>query len=122
MLLMVFLAGMGFNELMHGCFGRCPSKCPRQMQAMRMPNPQMQTPAYTDGAGTVIIINAADGNASMPNIYPHHPMMGGGFGHHAKRGGMHNPQFKGKPEAPRQDKKAETEVNQAKSAEQSTAK
>ena len=65
-LLIVFLAGMGFNELWHGCF-RCPSKAPHGVPAMHVPMTHHAVPAMADGAGTVIIINAADGSASMQN-------------------------------------------------------
>lgn len=55
-LLIVFFAGMGFNELWHGSY-RCSNRAPYAVRT--------QVPATADGAGTVIIINAADGSANM---------------------------------------------------------
>ncbi len=60
LLLLVFFAGMGFNEFWHGCF-RCPTKSHGSPTAI-----YAQMPAYSDAAGTTIIINAADGMATMP--------------------------------------------------------
>ena len=60
-ILIVFLAGMGFNELIH-CCGRCPTKGPRPMPGhhQMVPAAPMPTPNFADGnnGGTVIIINA----------------------------------------------------------------
>ncbi len=61
-LLIIFLAGMGFNELLHGCFGRCPAK--RMQPAPMMAAAHHKMPHFTDGAGTVIIINA-DGSTDV---------------------------------------------------------
>ena len=61
-LLIVFLAGMGFNELLHGCFGRCPAK--KMQPAPMMAAAHNKMPHFTDGAGTVIIINA-DGSTDI---------------------------------------------------------
>ena len=54
-ILLAFLAGIGLSELLHGNFGRCPYKadCAKQM----MHASHHAVPHYTDGAGTVIIIN-----------------------------------------------------------------
>ncbi len=60
-LLIVFLAGMGFNELLHGCFGRCPSKA---RPAPMMSAPHHAMPHAFNGAGTTIIINA-DGSTDI---------------------------------------------------------
>ncbi len=84
-LLIVFLAGMGFNELLHGCFGRCPAK------GMR-PAPMMAThhkmPHFTDGSGTVIIINA-DGSTDVRHgnkcgCHKHHNGMKPHHNHHGR--------------------------------------
>lgn len=63
-LLIVFLAGMGFNELLHGGCGRCPSKAPHHTM-MSAPKHYGAMPMFSDGSGTVIIINAADGRADV---------------------------------------------------------
>ena len=60
-LLIVFLAGMGFNELMHGCFGRCPHKA---RPAAMMPAPHGAMPGFAEAAGTVVIVNT-DGHADV---------------------------------------------------------
>lgn len=66
-ILLVFLAGMGFNELLHSCCGRCPARGPKHMPMMQMPNHMAKMPQMSDGnGGTVIIINA-DGS-----VQPHH--------------------------------------------------
>ena len=69
-LLIVFLAGMGFNELLHSCCAPCPMKAPR-------PAPMMpKAPAYVDDAGnTIIIINTDGGHA--PAFAKHHGKKGG---------------------------------------------
>ena len=61
-ILIIFLAGMGFNELIH-CCGRCPTKGPRPMPAQMAPMPKFP---HDNNGGTVIIINA-DGS-----VQPHH--------------------------------------------------
>lgn len=70
LLLLVFLAGMGFNQLWRGCMGRCPHKMPHNLSAMHTP-----IPAANDG-GTTIVINTADGCAdvwsSKNNFHKHH--------------------------------------------------
>ena len=81
MLFLVFLAGMGFNELLHGCFGRCHGKKPLPMTHASMLH-HGSVPMLTDGVGTVIIINAADGHADVmrapkpchEHFKPHHNM------------------------------------------------
>lgn len=54
-LLLIFLAGMGFNELLHGCFGRCPNRGMHPMPMMSALHHPMS--GYTDNAGTVVIVN-----------------------------------------------------------------
>lgn len=89
-ILIVFLAGMGFNELIHGCCGRCPSKGPRPMPTMAMPHhvaapmPAANVPNGNNG-GTVIIINA-DGS-----VQPHHfGAMGKPHGCHCDKNKKHH--------------------------------
>lgn len=77
-LLLAFLAGMCFNQLWRsGCAVRCPCmKMAAGMSAVKAP-----LPVYTDAAGTIIIINAADGTAEvMPgkkHCKKHHKYHGG---------------------------------------------
>jgi len=84
LLLIIFLAGMGFNEFMHGCFGRCPAKGMRP--APMLSAPHHKVPHFTDGAGTVIIINA-DGSTDVQHgnkcgCHKHHK----GMKHHQHYG------------------------------------
>lgn len=66
-ILLVFLAGMGFNELLHSCCGRCPARGPKAMPMMPIGHHMAKMPNMADGnGGTVIIINA-DGS-----VQPHH--------------------------------------------------
>lgn len=66
-ILLVFLAGMGFNELLHSCCGRCPARGPKAMPMMPMGHHMAKMPNMAEGnGGTVIIINA-DGS-----VQPHH--------------------------------------------------
>lgn len=78
-LIIVFLAGMGFNELLHGCFGRCPNKGMRPAAMMTSSHR-----VFDDGAGTVVIINT--GGDAMA----HHKMKKGGKHHHNM---MKHPEF-----------------------------
>lgn len=96
-LLIVFLAGMGFNELLHGGFGRCPSKGMRSAAMMKASHGM---PHFADGAGTVVIVNA-DGSADV-----HHGQKCGCHKHHKDmmnphhknfKEMMHHKDFKGKP-------------------------
>lgn len=68
--LIIFLAGMGFNELIH-CCGRCPTKGPRPMPGYHqmVPPAPISAPNFADknNGGTVIIINA-DGSMQTPNF------------------------------------------------------
>ena len=71
-ILLIFLAGMGFNELLHCCCGRCPARGPKAMPMMPMGHHMAKMPNMAEGnGGTVIIINA-DGSV-MPT---------GNFGKH----------------------------------------
>lgn len=84
-ILIIFLAGMGFNELIH-CCGRCPTKGPRPMPAhhQMVPPTPMPAPNFADknNGGTVIIINA-DGS-----VQPHHfDKMGGHHGCNCQKEG-----------------------------------
>lgn len=84
-LLLVFLAGMGFNELLHGCFGRCPKHGMNPMAMMSAPHR-----AFDDGAGTVVIVNAG-GEAMVHHKKGgkhHHGMMNNGDT--MKHGGKHH--------------------------------
>ncbi len=69
-ILIIFLAGMGFNELIH-CCGRCPTKGPRPMPGYHqmVPPAPISAPNFADknNSGTVIIINA-DGSMQTPNF------------------------------------------------------
>lgn len=97
-LLIIFLAGMGFNELLHGCFGRCPSKAPHAMPMVQAPMKHHGAmPTFTDGASTVIIINAADGHADVMHSPKHckkhhHDMQKP----HKNKDEMHKPPFGGR--------------------------
>ena len=67
--LLVFLAGMGFNELIHGCCGRCPAKGPKSMHSMHMAMPKpMHMPEYSDGMGNTVIIINTDGSVHKHNF------------------------------------------------------
>ena len=76
-LLLAFLLGIGVSHLWNGCAFRCPAKAFRAPSAAQAP-----LPTFTDGAGTVIIINAADGHADVmrapkpchEHFKPHHNM------------------------------------------------
>ena len=59
LLLLVFLAGVGFNELLHGGF-KCKAKCDKHAMMAKAPMPH-----FTDGAGTVVIVNTAKGGADV---------------------------------------------------------
>ncbi len=95
-LLIVFLAGMGFNEMLHCCCAPCPVKAPRVASMMR------KAPSFVDESGNTIIIINTDGSH------------GAAFaGHHAKKfGGKKDKHFKfhGK------DKTAENSTPQTDSA------
>ena len=95
-LLIVFLAGMGFNEMLHCCCAPCPVKAPRVASMMR------KAPSFVDESGNTIIIINTDGSH------------GAAFaGHHAKKfGGKKDKHFKfhGK------DKTAENSIPQTDSA------
>ena len=91
-LLIVFLAGMGFNELLHGCFGRC--KCPCMRHSATMPAPHRPM-AYSDNAGTVVIVNAGGGAEvfhGMKHGMKHGPKhdMKHGMEHNTKHGDKSN--------------------------------
>ncbi len=85
-LLVVFLAGMGFNALLHGCCGRCPNRAPQNAPMMQAPKNSSAMPMFTDSAGTVIIINAADGHADIRHNPKHFDK------HHKHKKEMQNPQ------------------------------
>ena len=63
--ILIFLAGMGFNELLHGSF-----RCPVKRHAPIIGNPMMypvMKPAFTDGNGnTIIFINTDDNKQPCP--------------------------------------------------------
>ena len=97
-LILVFLAGMGFNELLHGgCFGRCPMKN-RSMPMLKMPAMIHNMPNYKhDDGKTVIIINAAEGSVSKHHCDSHKNKHHNG--HHFKPGKMPAPARGDNPEA-----------------------
>ena len=61
--LVIFLAGMGFNELIHGCCGPCPGK-PHHAPMMKA------FPSYMDEGGNTIIVINTDGG--RPHSFAHH--------------------------------------------------
>lgn len=62
--LIVFLAGMGFQALLQDSF-RCPMSKPRPMPMQMAPIPAMPIPAYSDAQGGNVIIINTDGSAGM---------------------------------------------------------
>lgn len=62
--LVIFLAGMGFQALLQ-CGFRCPMNKPRPMPVQMAPIPAMPMPAYSDAQGGDIIIINTDGLAGM---------------------------------------------------------
>ncbi len=93
-LLLIFLAGMGFNELLHGCFGRC--KCPCMRHAATMPAPHRQM-ADGDNAGTVVIVNAG-GGAEVYHGMKHN--MNHGNKHHHDKMKKHQKNYQDEPAQP----------------------
>ena len=61
--LVIFLAGMGFNELINGCCGPCPGK-PHHTPMMKA------FPSYMDEGGNTIIVINTDGGRS--HSFSHH--------------------------------------------------
>lgn len=57
-ILLIFLAGMGFNALIHGAFGGCKHH--------QMPMHHISAIPTVDGAGTMVIINTDGTNATQP--------------------------------------------------------
>lgn len=62
--LVIFLAGMGFQALLQ-CGFRCQMNKPRPMPVQMAPIPAMPMPAYSDAQGGDIIIINTDGLAGM---------------------------------------------------------
>lgn len=62
--LVIFLAGMGFQALLQ-CGFRCPMNKPRPMPVQMASIPAMPMPAYSDAQGGDIIIINTDGSAGM---------------------------------------------------------
>ena len=62
--LVIFLAGMGFQALLQ-CGFRCSMSKPRPMPVQTAPIPAMPMPAYSDAQGGNIIIINTDGSAGM---------------------------------------------------------
>lgn len=64
-LIIVFLAGVGFNELLHGgCMGRCPMKNRHSPMMKVPPVPFNAHNMASDDGKTVIIINTNDASVS----------------------------------------------------------
>ncbi len=104
-LLLVFLAGMGFNELLHGCFGRCHSRGMRPAAMMSAPH---KMPNFADGAGTVVIINT-DGRPDVQFA----PKFGGKHHHNTMKHNHKNHHgMPSKPQAPEADEIEQTPAEQ----------
>lgn len=63
LLLLIFLAGMGFNELIHGGSRSCPSP---QMPIHYVSAP---LPTFTDGSGTMVVINTDRADVAQPQTH-----------------------------------------------------
>lgn len=100
-LLIIFLAGVGFNELLHGCCARCPTKAPHQAMT-QAPKHHGAMPMFSDGSGTVIIINASDGHADIfdgmhaPQHFNKHKKHHKNMQKQPDKSEMHKPHFSGK--------------------------
>ena len=80
-ILIVFLAGMGFNELLHSCCRPCPIRAPH-------PAPMMKTMPFVDDGGNTIIIINTDGQ-NIP-AFAHHGNPKAGFKHNKKHFRFHD--------------------------------